>query len=199
MTKAVSAAFRAGTIGLALVGLAACSSGPKTPTVSAAPPPTGPQAEATPTAPVAQATIRDVQTALQQAGYYKNARVDGLWGPRTQRAVRRFQHHHNLTANGQLDIPTMRALNLTGNPPSTSNNAAANTAPAGSNTAPAAANTAPPGDNTAPDNTAGGTNSGAAIPPADNNTAAPPPPADNDTNAPASNDNAPANQAPPAR
>ena len=42
-----------------------------------------------------------------------------MWGRGTERPVTRFQHDHNLPANGKLDVPTLQALNLTGTPPST--------------------------------------------------------------------------------
>jgi hypothetical protein len=38
--------------------------------------------------------------------------VDGVWGSETQASLRSFQHDHNLATNGQLDVPTLQALNL---------------------------------------------------------------------------------------
>jgi peptidoglycan hydrolase-like protein with peptidoglycan-binding domain len=65
--------------------------------------------------------IRKVQQNLRQAGLYKG-RVDGVWGPRTEAAVRDYQQQHNLNASGQLDQQTLDAMNLgTNNNP---NNAA---------------------------------------------------------------------------
>jgi peptidoglycan hydrolase-like protein with peptidoglycan-binding domain len=55
--------------------------------------------------------IRDVQQNLKQAGLY-NARVDGVWGPRTQAAVRDYQQQHNMNATGELDQQTLDAMNL---------------------------------------------------------------------------------------
>ncbi len=55
--------------------------------------------------------IVQVQTRLQQAGTY-NGNIDGLWGPATESAVRGYQQQHNLNATGQLDGPTLAALNL---------------------------------------------------------------------------------------
>ena len=118
MREIVSGTVRLTLAGLTLMGLAACSSmgmGGSPP--SPAPPP--PVAQLPQTAPVASVTIHDVQTALQQNGYYKNQKLDGVWGPRTERAVKAFQRAHGLTSNGQLDVPTLQALNLTGAPPST--------------------------------------------------------------------------------
>ncbi len=61
--------------------------------------------------PMSQDTIRQVQQALQQAGMYR-ARVDGVWGPATEAAVRSYQQKHNLNASGELDSDTLASLNL---------------------------------------------------------------------------------------
>jgi peptidoglycan hydrolase-like protein with peptidoglycan-binding domain len=58
--------------------------------------------------------IRKVQQNLKDAGLYK-ARVDGVWGPQTQAAVRDFQQQHNINATGELDQPTLDAMNLATN------------------------------------------------------------------------------------
>jgi peptidoglycan hydrolase-like protein with peptidoglycan-binding domain len=55
--------------------------------------------------------IRQVQQNLTQAGLYKG-RADGVWGPQTEAAVRDYQQQHNLNATGQLDQPTLSAMNL---------------------------------------------------------------------------------------
>ena len=55
--------------------------------------------------------IRQVQQNLSQAGDYKG-RADGVWGPQTEAAVRDYQQQHNLNATGQLDQPTLSAMNL---------------------------------------------------------------------------------------
>lgn len=145
MRKSVEIATRLG-LGIALVGLSSCSWFGGSKSSNTAPPATAASAPAT--APVAQVTIRDVQTALQQDGYYKSGKVDGVWGRGTERAVTRFQHDHNLTANGKLDVPTLQALNLTGTPPSTeSNNPPAQNPPPPPPPSGAANN--PPPDNTA--------------------------------------------------
>ena len=62
---------------------------------------------------VSQAMVQQVQTRLQQAGTY-NGRIDGLWGPETEAAVRSYQQQHNLNATGQLDGDTLASLNLGG-------------------------------------------------------------------------------------
>ena len=149
MAKILGTTARLGLAGMTMLGLAACSDSGGSHSSNMASPPAR-AATSPPTAPVAQVTIRDVQTALQQGGYYKGGKVDGLWGPGTQRAVTRFQHDHSLTANGKLDVPTLQAMNLTGAPPS----------PNG----PSSDNNAAPENNTTPDNTA-----------APNNPAPPPP------------------------
>src|ERR1700712_3543331 len=61
---------------------------------------------------VAPDMVRQVQSKLRDDGYYKQGAVDGVWGAGTQASVRSFQHDHNLTSNGQLDVPTLQALNL---------------------------------------------------------------------------------------
>jgi peptidoglycan hydrolase-like protein with peptidoglycan-binding domain len=82
--------------------------------------PSSPTYTATPnynTAPGAAGTelspnmIRKVQQNLKQTGLYK-ARVDGVWGPQTVAAVRDYQQQHNLNASGELDEPTLDAMNL---------------------------------------------------------------------------------------
>jgi peptidoglycan hydrolase-like protein with peptidoglycan-binding domain len=55
--------------------------------------------------------IRNVQQALQQDGKYQG-RVDGVWGPGTQAAVRTYQQQHNMNATGQLDQDTLAAMKL---------------------------------------------------------------------------------------
>jgi N-acetylmuramoyl-L-alanine amidase len=75
---------------------------------------------------VAPATVRQVQSKLRDDGYYKQGPVDGVWGSGTQTSVQSFQRDHNLTANGQLDLPTLQALNLANN---TTTNSADNNPP----------------------------------------------------------------------
>ena len=55
--------------------------------------------------------IRQVQDNLSHAGVYKG-RADGVWGPQTEAAVRDYQQQHNLNATGQLDQPTLSAMNI---------------------------------------------------------------------------------------
>jgi peptidoglycan hydrolase-like protein with peptidoglycan-binding domain len=60
---------------------------------------------------LSQDTIQKVQDRLQQQGAY-HGRVDGVWGPGTESAVRTYQQQHNLNASGKLDVDTMASLNL---------------------------------------------------------------------------------------
>jgi peptidoglycan hydrolase-like protein with peptidoglycan-binding domain len=58
-------------------------------------------------------TIRQVQQTLQQQNMYRG-QIDGVWGPRTQAAVRDYQQKNNLGSSGQLDQPTLASLNIGG-------------------------------------------------------------------------------------
>lgn len=90
--------------------------------------------------PVANDMVRQVQDKLKNDGYYKTGAVDGVWGAGTMTAVQNFQRDHSLTPSGQLDVPTLQALNV------------ANTGPAPNTTTPANPN-APAGPaNSYPDN-----------------------------------------------
>ena len=62
--------------------------------------------------PVANAMVKQVQDRLQHDGYYKQGAVDGVWGSGTMNAVQAFQRDHSLAATGQLDVPTLQALNI---------------------------------------------------------------------------------------
>ena len=62
--------------------------------------------------------IRSVQQTLAQDGSYRG-RIDGVWGPQTEAAVRDYQQQHNLNPSGRLDRDTLAAMNLAstqGNP-----------------------------------------------------------------------------------
>jgi len=61
--------------------------------------------------PLTADTIRQVQQTLQQQGLY-HAGVDGVWGPRTEAAVRSFQQKNNINPTGQLDQQTLASLNI---------------------------------------------------------------------------------------
>ena len=55
--------------------------------------------------------IANVQTALQEQGYYRDA-VDGLIGPRTRAALSDFQRDNGLPITAAIDGPTLKALGL---------------------------------------------------------------------------------------
>jgi len=90
-----------------------------------------PQSTAATQPAVAPDVVRQVQSKLRDDGYYKQGPVDGVWGAGTQASVRSFQRDHNLTANGQLDVPTLQAMNLASSwtPNSATNNTPSNTPP----------------------------------------------------------------------
>ena len=112
-----------------------------------------PRATAATQPTVAPDMVRQVQAKLRDGGYYKQGSVDGVWGSGTEAAVRSFQQDHNMSASGQLDVPTLQALNLAGGPPASSTAATNN--PANIDTRPTqpmrtdANVNSPPTDNTA--------------------------------------------------
>jgi Putative peptidoglycan binding domain len=55
--------------------------------------------------------IADVQSELQQMGYYQGE-VDGLLGPMTRQALRDYQADHGLEVTEAIDEPTLDALQL---------------------------------------------------------------------------------------
>jgi len=55
--------------------------------------------------------IANVQGALQEQGYYRDA-VDGLIGPNTRAALSRFQRDQGLPITASIDGPTLQALGL---------------------------------------------------------------------------------------
>lgn len=60
-----------------------------------------------------QQVVRQVQEKLKQEGYQVGP-VDGIWGPKTQSAVREFQQAEGLEATGQLNQQTLAALEVQG-------------------------------------------------------------------------------------
>jgi peptidoglycan hydrolase-like protein with peptidoglycan-binding domain len=135
----------------ALIGLAGCSNSNQQATAAppAAPPPApAPPPPPTPTVnPMAPSTLRQVQTALKQDGLYKG-RVDGRWGPHTEHAVMAFQQKNSLQASGQLDQPTLAALNIGGSSSSMGGGSMGSGAGA-----PMSGSSAPPGGAPAPSGT----------------------------------------------
>jgi hypothetical protein len=70
------------------------------------------QAGNNPNTEVTQGLMAQVQHSLQQRGFYHQGNVDGVWGPATSEAISAFQQHNNLHRTGQLDVPTLEALNV---------------------------------------------------------------------------------------
>jgi peptidoglycan hydrolase-like protein with peptidoglycan-binding domain len=60
---------------------------------------------------LSQDTIVAVQQELSQRGYYHGP-IDGVMGPQTAKAVRRFQSVDQLSATGQIDGLTLQALRI---------------------------------------------------------------------------------------
>jgi peptidoglycan hydrolase-like protein with peptidoglycan-binding domain len=56
-------------------------------------------------------TLRNAQRMLRTGGYYKG-RVDGIAGPETHAAIRRFQRANGLTVTGRLNPGTMSKLGV---------------------------------------------------------------------------------------
>lgn len=56
-----------------------------------------------------QASAKQIQTALKNAGYYQGT-VDGKMGRKTRRAVRAFQRANNLPVDGRVGKKTWLAL-----------------------------------------------------------------------------------------
>ncbi|HVC62885.1 MAG TPA: peptidoglycan-binding protein [Acetobacteraceae bacterium] len=76
--------------------------GAPTPAASASPPPAMPAAAAMPAeAQMTDADRRRVQTALARLGYY-DGQVDGVFGPDTRAAIRRYQHELRAAMTGRL-------------------------------------------------------------------------------------------------
>jgi peptidoglycan hydrolase-like protein with peptidoglycan-binding domain len=103
---------------------------------------TRPVATAQPT--VAPDMVRQVQSKLRDDGYYKQGPVDGVWGSGTETAVRSFQHDHNLGSSGQLDVPTLKALNVAGIAQASNNTAPVQPMNASPNSPPTDTNANPP-------------------------------------------------------
>lgn len=57
------------------------------------------------------ATVTEIQTRLKAWGYYDGA-VDGIYGSRTEAAVRYFQRKNGLSVDGQVGDQTLAALGI---------------------------------------------------------------------------------------
>jgi peptidoglycan hydrolase-like protein with peptidoglycan-binding domain len=64
--------------------------------------------------PLEPGVVRGVQQRLRQYGYY-NSKVDGRWGPQTERGLANFQRSRGIEATGQLNPTTASALGLNPN------------------------------------------------------------------------------------
>jgi len=96
--------------------LAACESAPVAKTEPAKPAPVAPRepapARSQPSAPEPDnegMTIYELQDRLAALGY-KPGGVDGVLGPRTLDALKKFQGDKNLAVTGTLNAETIRAL-----------------------------------------------------------------------------------------
>lgn len=58
-----------------------------------------------------QETVRQVQQKLNNEGFQAGP-VDGIWGPKTQSAVKNFQQKKGIEATGQLDEKTLAELDV---------------------------------------------------------------------------------------
>ena len=57
------------------------------------------------------AVVREIQTRLKNWGYYSGA-VDGVYGSKTEEAVRWFHRKNGLSADGQVGNQTLAALGI---------------------------------------------------------------------------------------
>lgn len=73
------------------------------------------------------ATVTEIQTRLKEWGYY-SGEVDGVYGSKTEAAVKYFQSSNGLAADGQVGNQTLAALGIT---PSDSGNSGGGSAGAG--------------------------------------------------------------------
>ena len=55
--------------------------------------------------------VRTIQTKLSNWGYFSGA-IDGIYGPKTEEAVKYFQRKNGLTADGIVGPATLRALGM---------------------------------------------------------------------------------------
>jgi peptidoglycan hydrolase-like protein with peptidoglycan-binding domain len=55
--------------------------------------------------------LRSAQQQLKSSGYY-TGKIDGMNGPMTRTAIRKYQTDNNLTVNGRLDTETVQKLGL---------------------------------------------------------------------------------------
>lgn len=58
-----------------------------------------------------QAAVMSVQARLKQEGYYKD-KVDGIWGNKSTKALKKYQKDKDIQASGTLDQQTADKLGL---------------------------------------------------------------------------------------
>lgn len=58
-----------------------------------------------------QSEVKSAQQKLKDDGYY-NGKIDGVDGPMTRTAIRKYQQSEHLTANGRLDRETCNKLGV---------------------------------------------------------------------------------------
>lgn len=97
----------AATLGLKPAELVASGQSPAPAAGSSTPP----QSQATIGEPLSPEVVRTIQGRLRQLGFYSGA-PDGVWGPKTQTALERFQQSRGLQASGQLNPSTITAMGL---------------------------------------------------------------------------------------
>jgi peptidoglycan hydrolase-like protein with peptidoglycan-binding domain len=66
----------------------------------------------TPEKPVPVHSVSLLQEALDSTG--ANLKIDGVWGPRTEAAVRDYQRNHGLRVTGRIDQTTRAQLDPIG-------------------------------------------------------------------------------------
>ena len=67
------------------------------------------------------ATVTQIQTRLKSWGYY-NYTIDGIYGSRTENAVKYFQRKNGLTVDGQAGDKTLAAMGIYGQQSTSANN-----------------------------------------------------------------------------
>ena len=70
-----------------------------------------PRSTASAVEPLDPAVVRSIQRELRRVGFYHGA-ADGVWGPRSQEALTRFQQSRGLQATGEFNPATLSALGL---------------------------------------------------------------------------------------
>jgi peptidoglycan hydrolase-like protein with peptidoglycan-binding domain len=66
-------------------------------------------AEALTNVPYVAPTLKEIQTALKNAGYYTGA-IDGKIGPKSTKAIEAFQNDNGLTVDGKVGSKTWNKL-----------------------------------------------------------------------------------------